>query len=356
MTQSNDIQMDIPHPRTNLPTGHPPASPASPRNTDCSSSQNAGEVPQPEDSGPQSTHLGSQTGCTGLSDAYQGPPAGNLDPQGAYQSSQAGSTAPEASSPDAIPASFPVQTQPKCNCPNLLREIPWMPAPLSPPNGPPGLEYLSQADLILIHQQIKILEILTGYECNNKYEIKNNLGQRVYFAAEDTSWAWRICCGRNRLFTLKIHDNLGREVLTVDRSLRCTSCCFPSCLQQIEIQAPPGVPIGYVSQECHFCDKNIIVQNEKREDVLKIIGFCVSWRFCTDFDFEVTSFDEKSVVGKISKHWSGYIQELFTKSDNFSIKFHVDLDVKTKALVLCACLFIDFIYFENNRIPFLRWL
>ncbi|NWH59017.1 PLS1 scramblase, partial [Geococcyx californianus] len=90
-----------------------------------------------------------------------------------------------------------------------------------------------QIDQILIHQQIELLEILTGFETNNKYEIKNTLGQRVYFAVEDNDCCTRNSCGQLRPFTLRIIDNLGHEVITLERPLRCSACCFPCCLQEV---------------------------------------------------------------------------------------------------------------------------
>jgi hypothetical protein len=52
------------------------------------------------------------------------------------------------------------------------------------PGCPPGLEYLTQVDQLLVNQQVELLEILTGWETANKYRIRNTLGQQVYFAAE----------------------------------------------------------------------------------------------------------------------------------------------------------------------------
>lgn len=37
-------------------------------------------------------------------------------------------------------------------------DIPWMPAPQAPSGCPPGLEYLSQIDQLLVHQQVELLE------------------------------------------------------------------------------------------------------------------------------------------------------------------------------------------------------
>ena len=62
---------------------------------------------------------------------------------------------------------------------------------------------------------------------------------------------------------------------------------FIYVLLQIEIHAPPGVPVGYVSQTWHPCLPEFSVQNERREEVLKISGPCVVCSCCADVDFEV---------------------------------------------------------------------
>ncbi|XP_021252756.1 phospholipid scramblase 1 [Numida meleagris] len=233
----------------------------------------------------------------------------------------------------------PIQNQP----PGTI----WMPIPPPLPNCPPGLEYLTQIDQILIHQQIELLEIFIGFESNNKYEIKNSLGQRVYFAAEETDCCTRNCCGPARPFTIKIMDNLGHEVIRLERPLRCSSCCFPCCLQEIEIQAPPGTPVGYVVQNWHPCLPKFTIQDEKRTDVLKISGPCVVCSCCEDVNFEVKTLDEVSNIGRISKQWSGFLKEAFTDTDNFGVSFPMDLDVKMKAVMLGACFLIDFMFFES---------
>ncbi|XP_010361690.1 phospholipid scramblase 1 isoform X1 [Rhinopithecus roxellana] len=304
-----NTQMNASHPETNLPVGYPPQYPPT---------------------------------------AFQGPPGYN-----GYPGPQVGYPPPPTGHSGPGPAGFPVPNQPMYNQPVYNQPggaagIPWMPAPPPPLNCPPGLEYLSQIDQVLIHQQIELLEVLTGFETNNKYEIKNSFGQRVYFAAEDTDCCTRNCCGPSRPFTLRIIDNMGQEVITLERPLRCSSCCCPCCLQEIEIQAPPGVPVGYVIQTWHPCLPKFTIQNEKREDVLKISGPCVVCSCCGDVDFEIKSLDEQCVVGKISKHWTGILREAFTDADNFGIQFPLDLDVKMKAVMIGACFLIDFMFFEST--------
>ncbi|XP_066203429.1 phospholipid scramblase 1-like [Saccopteryx leptura] len=289
--------------------------------------------------------------------AFQGPPGhtGYPGPQGAYPGPQAGYPGPQAGYPipppgygSTGPVGFAVQHQPVYNQPGGPAGVPWMPAPASPPGCPPGLEYLTQIDQVLIHQQVELLEVLVGFETNNKYEIKNSLGQRIYFAVEDTDCCTRNCCGSNRPFTMKILDLMGREVISLYRPLGCSSCCCPCCLQQIEICSPPGVPVGYVTQTWHPCLPKFTVQNEKREDVLKITGPCLVCSCCADIDFEIKSLDEENVVGKISKQWTGFVREAFTDADNFGIQFPLDLDVKMKAVMIGACFLIDFMFFEKG--------
>jgi len=56
-----------------------------------------------------------------------------------------------------------------------------------------------------------------------------------------------------------------------------------------------------------------------------------------DLAFPIFSLDNKE-IGIISKKWS--IIEAFSDSDNFSVSFPHDLDVKAKATILGACFLI----------------
>ncbi|XP_031637616.1 uncharacterized protein LOC116350039 isoform X2 [Contarinia nasturtii] len=46
------------------------------------------------------------------------------------------------------------------------------------PNIPPGLEYLTTINQLLVKQKVELLEAFTGFETNNKFTIKNSLGQK----------------------------------------------------------------------------------------------------------------------------------------------------------------------------------
>lgn len=49
-------------------------------------------------------------------------------------------------------------------------------------------------------------------------------------------------------------------------------------------------------------------------------------------DFNIHSPDGQVLVGRISKVWSGFIQEVYTNADNFGVSFPVDMDVVTKGV------------------------
>nr|XP_060627535.1 phospholipid scramblase 1-like [Anolis sagrei ordinatus] len=233
-----------------------------------------------------------------------------------------------------------------------------MPAPPPLLNCPPGLEYLSQIDRLLLHQKIEILEILTGLETWNRYEIKNDAGQRMYYALEENNFCTLFCWGTARPFTIRIFNNLAQEIIQLTRPLRCSRCCFPCCLQKLEVQAPPGTPIGYVIQNWDFCLPKFTLQNEAHVDILKIVGPFLVCSCGADVLFDLMSLDGKSNVGRISKLWGGLVKEMFTDADDIGVQFPLNLDIKMKAVTLAAAFLIDFMYFENsyeNRQRIVAW-
>ncbi|XP_063305894.1 phospholipid scramblase 1-like [Pelobates fuscus] len=234
------------------------------------------------------------------------------------------------------------------------------PQPAPSPGGAPylpvstgtatcGLAYLDQIDQILIHQKTELLEAITGFETCNQYELRNSMGQRVFSVRERSSLCARWCCGSLRPLTLQVFDSSGREVIHFIRPLKCASCCFSCCLQEMEVQSPPGHTIGYVAQSWHPFVPKYTLLTETREPVLKVVGPCIMSNCCGDVNFQVKPLCESRSVGLISKQWSGLPKEIFTDADNFGIQFPKDLDVKMKAVLLGACFLLDYVFFERSR-------
>ncbi|XP_047242477.1 phospholipid scramblase 2-like isoform X1 [Girardinichthys multiradiatus] len=248
------------------------------------------------------------------------------------------------------PGPPPVMYQPG-PAPGQGQEYGGMPMGISPApvavGVPPGLEYLTQIDQILIHQKVELLEAFIGFETNNQYEIKNSLGQKIYKAKEKNDCCTRNCCGSLRSFDMKIIDNLDREVIRLIRPFRCVSCCCPCCLQEMEVQAPPGTTVGFVKQDWHPFLPKFSIQGADGQTLLRLEGPCFACNCCGDVNFELKGKDGDQSIGRISKQWSGLLKEVFTDTDNFGIQFPMDLDVKIKAVLMGACFLIDFMFFEK---------
>jgi uncharacterized protein YxjI len=231
-----------------------------------------------------------------------------------------------------------------------------MPMPANPPAGiAKPLWYLSQIDNIFVKQKIELMEMFTNIETNNKYEIQNGGGQQVYFAAEQTGCCQRQCCGAHRAFTITIMDNQGVKVLELTRPLRCNSawscvwvlpinCC---CLQDMTVNDGDGNLLGRIVQKWSLIKPSFDVRDEKDETVLHITGPVCVFSCCgSDVHFPVSQPDGAE-VGMIAKKWSGFAKEVYTRADNYTVNFPMDMPVNHKALLMSASLLLDFMYFEN---------
>ncbi|KAJ9599499.1 hypothetical protein L9F63_010031 [Diploptera punctata] len=203
----------------------------------------------------------------------------------------------------------------------------WMNMPQGNPNIPQGLEYLTMIDQLCrtsktsimfstsSYTQMKIMEMVlslrilvtfTGFETQNKYTVKNSVGQKVYYAVEDSDCLTRNCCGPIRPFDMKILDNFKNEIIHLNRPLRCDSCWFPCCLQTMEVTAPPGTVIGSIEQQWSILKPIFDIKNAAGDVVLKIEGPICTFSICGDVEFKILSQRmEETQVGKMSKQWSG---------------------------------------------------
>ncbi|XP_075253181.1 phospholipid scramblase 2-like [Convolutriloba macropyga] len=196
-------------------------------------------------------------------------------------------------------------------------------------NVPPGLEYLTFLDQVLVQQVVELLEAFTGWETDNKYAIKNMMGQQCYYAFEESGCCAKQCCKNRRGFVMKIVDNTQREVIRAQRPFKCcaTTCCWCPCCgcsqHEIVVESPPGIVIGRIHNE-------LVIY---LLDYLKIIN----------------SASTGEEVGQLKKQFTGMVKEVFTDADNYSVSFPKDLDVRAKALLMCATFLIDFLFYEDNQ-------
>ncbi|KAL2804485.1 phospholipid scramblase 4 isoform c [Daubentonia madagascariensis] len=118
-------------------------------------------------------------------------------------------------------------------------------------------------------------------------------------------------------------------------------------LAQLEVQCPPGVTLGFVAEHWNLCRAVYSIQNEKKENVMRVRGPCSTYGCGSDSVFEVKSLDGVSNIGSIVRKWNGLLSAM-ADADHFDIHFPLDLDVKMKAMIFGACFLIDFMYFERS--------
>ncbi|KAL1271508.1 hypothetical protein QQF64_030524 [Cirrhinus molitorella] len=225
---------------------------------------------------------------------------------------------------------------------------PAVPPPVLLYGVPPGLEYLTQIDQILIHQKTECIKILSRFESDNQYEIKNSIGQEIYHAKEESDCFIRNIFGPARAFKMHIKDHMDQEVIQMHRPMRCF-------LSELEVQAPPGVTIGYVKHEWSFLPKFSIL-GPSNEMLLTINGPFIPFKCCDDIDFEVIGLVGEQIVGRITKQQSGLVKKCLSDASNFCIQFPMDMDVKMKAVLLGACILIDILFFDKGGHLILKFL
>lgn len=147
-------------------------------------------------------------------------------------------------SPAPMVVAQPGMASPMMASPMMLN---WMPLPPSIPGVPPGLEYLSILDMIVVNQVLycmlflkwsflqcmEIIEILTDWETANRYSLRNRFGQQIYFAAEESDCCSRQNCGSSRGFTIHVVDNFRRVGFLLkmkkNRERPVTPCRLSDC-------------------------------------------------------------------------------------------------------------------------------
>ena len=200
--------------------------------------------------------------------------------------------------------------------------------PISPEETPPGLEIFADLDKIAVHQQLEVIELVAGFETENKYKILNpEKNQQILFAQEHTDCCNRLCCGAGRAFEMGIYNVRNEEILHLTRYLRAQCCLYFCCLQKMDVFAPPGNLLGTITQLWDCFKPKFVVKDNNGKALFKIKGpVCV----CGTVDFNVTSAQNGEEIGIIQKKWGGWGTEAFTDADVFGIDLKQDLNVEVK--------------------------
>ncbi|EPB73817.1 hypothetical protein ANCCEY_07107 [Ancylostoma ceylanicum] len=215
--------------------------------------------------------------------------------------------------------------------------------------GDGGIEVLNTLNGLVVKQRVQMIEVITGIDVNNKYDIYAPTGELLFHAYEKSRFLMRFCAGSRRPFEMHIIDAAGQEFIRVKRKFSCCSCRGDDqpklrccCNEAIKVESPPGNEIGRVYQTCGTMLKFYVCDASGR--IAKIVGPSFLGMGCCTCCYPNKVFriyaDDGTEIGTITKKFGGLLKELFTNADIFHVEFPEDFSVEEKSLILSTVFLI----------------
>jgi len=236
--------------------------------------------------------------------------------------------------------------------------------------GKKGFERLAERGGIFVKQKFDWQEAFSGCETENVYEVYgvNKDGEKkgkAIFKCKEKSG----CCSRQfmsaecRPFIVTINtvddefEELDNEpFLKIERPCKCTCYCFNRPEITVTwVEGGRNEYLGKIKDPWNWCDLLVTVQDKNNEIRYKIDGSCCQLGMhckapcepCQTIDFEIKSPGGDN-VGHLTKKSQGCFKAMISDSDNFAMTFPANATKEDKALLMCAIIFLDFRYFEEN--------
>lgn len=199
-------------------------------------------------------------------------------------------------------------------------------------------DFLKDARLLHVQQVHEAFELL-GFETRNKYQIIDDDGKPVAYAAEQSTGLGgtilRQILGHWRAFSVIIFDQNKKPLYEMQFPFRWF-------WKTLYLSTPEGRRIGHLQQRFAIF--------RKKFDVYDVNGRLLANINSSFFRFWTFEFQNNGrSIGKIQKKWSGMLSEIFTDKDNFVVTFNSELEEDKRALMLATSIMVDIIYFENNK-------
>ncbi|MFP4379722.1 MAG: phospholipid scramblase-related protein [Candidatus Sumerlaeia bacterium] len=188
----------------------------------------------------------------------------------------------------------------------------------------------------VIQQKKEMLEVFSGFETRNQYEVRDASGSLLFLAGEiGRGFFARQFLQSLRPFTIElVPPGGGSPSVRVERPFRFF-------FQHIDVHGPDGRLMGSVTREFAILERRYVVKDAAGNEVLRLFGPILH-----PWTFHIQQNGEN--IGKITKKWSGFLKEAFTDADNFAATFPESLGVEIKTVLLGAVFLIDFAHFERR--------
>ncbi len=255
-----------------------------------------------------------------------------------------------------------VQQQPMMVQPGMMVQQPMM---MQPGMMGYGMQILDPMEILIkapaakIVQQVELLEIVSGCETNNRYDVLCEMDGVKYFCfrcKEDSSWCMRNMCPSDlRSFKINMILPDQRVFGVLDRPFKCTCCC---CARPIvKGTFNNGQPFGTITQPftCFSPFFETVDETDGSKYSLEIpycqCGFMCRGNLCgkcTEVNGKIyKENDLTNPVGSFKKV-EDCVREMVSDANSFQVIFPTDATVGDKLNILAAVILIDYRFYESK--------
>ncbi len=193
---------------------------------------------------------------------------------------------------------------------------------------------LTRYESVRINQRVEPLEMFTGFESKNQYEVLDPQGDIIAYAAETTGTMARMFMGSNRFEEIELRNTSGDVILRLKERFG-----FP--FSKHLISAADGQPMFEIKQRWAWFKRKFAVWGDGNPEITISGPRFRPWTFWVD--------EGNTRVGKIAKRFSGIGTEMFTDADKFDIEFHSPIAHQEQRLRMLVMGFvIDLKLFEDG--------
>ena len=218
---------------------------------------------------------------------------------------------------------------------------------------------------LFIKQKIELLEIMTGFETENKYNVyaldpaTGSKGKKIFKAKEKSECCERQYCGPKRGFRIEVKTDAEPKVLGFSFEREFAWECFCLCRSTLRVVNPANQVIADVHHPFNCCETILHIRGPDGTVWYRIGSgyYCNQMGFfckcpcpaCQIIQFKIMPPNSDEEVGVIERSWQGCARSLYTDSDNFYIVFPKDANGPQRAALFAAVFVLDFIHFEEKQ-------
>ncbi|SLM29821.1 Putative 16S rRNA processing protein RimM (Selenocysteine protein) (fragment) [Desulfamplus magnetovallimortis] len=192
---------------------------------------------------------------------------------------------------------------------------------------------LKDSRKLFIQQHMEKSEVWLGIENRNRYTVNFNLFEAVETSTAISAILSRLFMGNWRPFILEVFNRDGSLALSLERPFRFF-------FHELDVFNSNGELLGTIRRQFGILRREYIIYNALEREIFRLFGPILHpWTF--------KIIKNGMEVGKITKKWSGFFKETFSKADDFGVEFPHDADISQKAMLMGAVFLIDFVHFER---------